>query len=469
MIAEVWKKGSLLLSVFLCSGLLVQAGQLEVKCVDQSGSPISGVKVRSLALGKQKGKDEKSNKQGVAQFKKLDDGYYRVYAHQKGYAPAMTEFVEVKGDQQKSVTLTFEPGNQDEPLYFEDRDKLAAAQQALQAGGAALQNQQFSEAETQLKAAVEDNPAEPVAHSTLATVYLQEQKWDLAETELKEAAKLLQMYQVVMGDSNPAIGQQLENVQTQLKFVPVRKLAYEIDVATKAKDFEKALGYLGELVKLRPDDARVYYTMSYMLAQTKQIDEAVEKIDKAIELKPDEQDFQNLKKQLVTIQANQAARAKANEARAKVAEVQELNKDGKSQEAITRAEAVLPEVPKELQSALWAEITNAHIRLGQYPQAVDAYTNVLELDQKPVAPGLYKLGEQFVRKGQQEPASAVFEKVLELDPNYAEAYYQLGMYYFYEKQDKAKAKELLEKYLTLGKDKDNLDNAKNVLVVMEKS
>ena len=133
-----------------------------------------------------------------------------------------------------------------------------------------------------------------------------------------------------------------------------------------------------------------------------------------------------------------------------------------------RAKAILPDTPKELQPILWAEITNANIRLKKYAEAAEAYQKDLELNNKPVSDGLYKLGEQFVSRGQQDAACVVFEKVLELDPNYAEAYYQLGMYYFYEKQDKVKAKELLNKYLGVGKNKDNLDNAKNVLVVMEK-
>jgi hypothetical protein len=43
------------------------------------------------------------------------------------------------------------------------------------------------------------------------------------------------------------------------------------------------------------------------------------------------------------------------------------------------------------------------------------------------------------------------------------------MDYFYELNDKARAKEMLEKYIELGKDENNLSNAKNVLVVMGKS
>jgi tetratricopeptide (TPR) repeat protein len=466
-IAEVWRKSSLYFSVILCTSVFAQAGSLEVTCVNASGEPVSGIKVYTVALGQKKADDEKTNKEGVAVFKKLDDGYYRVFTHEKGYAPAYDEWVQMSGDQQKSVSLTLKPG-EDHPLYFENNQKLAEAQQALQQGGAALQNKQFDEAEAQLKKAIEDNPAEPAAYFSLGMLYVQQNKYDEAKAMLTKAVGLFKMYQSVQGSSNPAIGEQLQQAETQLQFLPVRSLAAKVDEATKAKDYDTALKYLAELQKLRPDDARIYYTMAYMLAQTRHIDEALTKIDKAIELKPDEQDFQNLKKQLVDIQKQQAAQKEANAARSKVAEVQQLNKDGKYEEAIAKAKEVLPETPEKLKPILWAEITNANIRLKNYAEAADAYQKDLELNKKPVAEGLYKLGEQFVHKGQQDAASAVFEKVLEVDPNYAEAYYQLGMYYFYEKQNKDKAKQLLDKYLSIGKNKDNLSNAKNVLVVMGK-
>ncbi len=467
-IAEVWKKSSLYVAVSLCLGLFAQAGVLKVTCEDQSGAAISGVQVHTVALAKQKVEDEKANGQGVATFKDLPDGYYRVFAHEEGYAPTYVEFVELKGNEQKSVTLTFKPGEADQMLYFEDDNKLATAQQALQAGGTALQNQQFDEAEAQLKTAIENNPAEPASYFSLGMLYVQQKKWDQAEPQLKKAEELFKIYQDVQGESNPVIGQQLDKVQNELKFLPIRRLADQIDAASKAKDWDKALGYIDQLQKLQPNDPRIYYTKAYMLAQNRKIDEAITAIDKAIELKPDEQDFEDLKNQLTAIRKQQQARQEANAEKNKVAEVQQLNKDGKYQEAIDRAQQVLPEVSKDLQPILWAEITNAHIRLHQYAEAVDAYQKDLELNEKPVAPGLYALGDQFVHKGQQEAASVVFKKVLELDPNFAEAYYQLGMYYFYEKQDKAQAKQMLEKYLKIGKDEDNINNAKNVLTVMEK-
>ena len=464
---EVLRKSSLYLSVILGTGLFAQAGVLQVTCVNQSGEPLSGVKVYSEAVGQKKTEDEKTNNAGVAVFQKLADGYYRIYAHEKGYSPSYTEWVQLSGDQQKSISLNFQPGN-DAPLYFESKEKRAGAQMALQQGIAALQNQKFDEAEAQLKTAIEDNPAEPAPYFSLGMLYVQQNKLDQAKTELTKAVELFKMYNDVQGASNPAIGQQLQQAESQLQFLPVRALTAKVDEATKAKDYEKALGYLAELQKLQPNDARVYYTMAYMLAQTRKIDDALVKIDKAIELEPNEQDFQTLKTQLLGIQKQQAARDQANAAKDRVREVQQLNKDGKYAEAIARAKAILPDTPKELQPILWAEITNANIRLKKYAEAAEAYQKDLELNNKPVSDGLYKLGEQFVSRGQQDAACVVFEKVLELDPNYAEAYYQLGMYYFYEKQDKVKAKELLNKYLGVGKNKDNLDNAKNVLVVMEK-
>ncbi|MFZ0431011.1 MAG: hypothetical protein WAO20_23055, partial [Acidobacteriota bacterium] len=60
-----------------------------------------------------------------------------------------------------------------------------------------------------------------------------------------------------------------------------------------------------------------------------------------------------------------------------------------------------------------------------------------------------------------------FEKLLEVNPQFAEGYYELGMGLFYDANDRSRARDLLQKYLTLGKDEAHLDNARNVLTVIE--
>ena len=59
---------------------------LEVLCVDQNGNPINKVKVFLQGIGSsEKPEDERSGKDGIAQFEKLPDDLYRVWAHEKDF------------------------------------------------------------------------------------------------------------------------------------------------------------------------------------------------------------------------------------------------------------------------------------------------------------------------------------------------------------------------------------------------
>ncbi|MEE8160781.1 MAG: carboxypeptidase-like regulatory domain-containing protein, partial [Acidobacteriota bacterium] len=93
---------------------------LQVKCVDQAGNPLKGIKVEAREMVGGKKKNKKCNAAGVAVFEKLDSGVYELVARQKGFEPSLYDFVLLEGGSQESVTLVFKPGDKDKPLYFED-------------------------------------------------------------------------------------------------------------------------------------------------------------------------------------------------------------------------------------------------------------------------------------------------------------------------------------------------------------
>jgi tetratricopeptide (TPR) repeat protein len=82
---------------------------------------------------------------------------------------------------------------------------------------------------------------------------------------------------------------------------------------------------------------------------------------------------------------------------------------------------------------------------------------------------MFELGQKLVNKGRQEIAREVFGQVLEINPDFAEAYYQLGMDFFYGLSENERARNMLEKYLEIGENQDHISNTKNVLLVIEKS
>ncbi|HRR55568.1 MAG TPA: tetratricopeptide repeat protein [Acidobacteriota bacterium] len=437
---------------------------LTVQCLDPDGNPLAKVQVWIMDIGSQDIKDENTNREGRAEFKKLQDGIYRVWARSEGFAPAFQEFFVLENGASKEVTLSLEPGDPNQALYFEDGNLAARANELLQQGAALLHQQKFDEAEKVLQEALSVNPSEPNTHFNLALVYLNQKQWDKAEESLHRAQALLEIF-ARANPNNPMLRQQLENIRQQVELMPLRKLAGEIDTAMQNKEFETAVDKLEEMAELQPNNPNVYYNAALAYIQMNRMDEAVEQLDKAIELDPNQQAFTELKGRIGEIQE---ARAEAA-LKAKVATVQSLNQEGKHAEAIEKAKESLEEVGDDLKPTLWAEMANAYMALKDYPQAVAAYTKYLELKGEPVDQGLFELGQRFVRAGNQEQAKLVFEKVLEVNPAYAEAYYQLGMHAFYEENDKEKAKQLLSKYLEIGQDENNRNNAQNVLVVIEKS
>ena len=55
-------------------------------------------------------------------------------------------------------------------------------------------------------------------------------------------------------------------------------------------------------------------------------------------------------------------------------------------------------------------------------------TKAAQLDAANAGKYYYNLGAVYVNTGQSEPAGAAFKKAIDTDPNYADAYYQYGIY-----------------------------------------
>jgi tetratricopeptide (TPR) repeat protein len=448
----------------LAVAALAAQNTLEVKVQDAGGTPLNKVKVQLWGVQQSKADDEKTSKQGVAVFNKLGDDFYRVWVHAEGFEPALHEFVSLKGGSRESVTLTLKPGA-DRSFYFEDQAVLDQANQLLREGGMALQNRQFEMAENRLKAALAVNPSDPNAKHNLGLLYLQTGRFEEAEKTLTELTGLLDLLVYLDNPSDPRFSRQRADVQELIRNIPLQKLVREADQAMEANNFPQAVAKLEELARMQPDSANVYYTMAVAHVRMNQLDEAETKLDKAIQLDPGQQAFRTLKEQIVKTRQTRAE----NEAKSKVAGVLELSKAGKHNEAIARAKEVMDEVPDNLKKILWGEMANAYLALDQQDEGMEAYRQMMLLAGDPVDEGFFKLGQEYVKRGKQAQARKAFQKVLEVNPDHAEACYQLGMDYFYEQGDKENAKRLLEKYLKLGKDETNLDNARNVLVVIERS
>ena len=66
-------------------------------------------------------------------------------------------------------------------------------------------------------------------------------------------------------------------------------------------------------------------------------------------------------------------------------------------------------------------------------------------------------------------AIAALEKVIMLNPANADAYFDLGQLYYIDGKSKdSRTKELLNKYVEIGKDADKIQGAKDMLVIVNK-
>ena len=73
----------------------------------------------------------------------------------------------------------------------------------------------------------------------------------------------------------------------------------------------------------------------------------------------------------------------------------------------------------------------------------------------------------MVNSGQTDAAIAAFKQAIAADPNFAEAYYQLGMCLSGSPDTMADAVKALEKYIEIGNKPDQIDVAKQIIAALK--
>jgi tetratricopeptide (TPR) repeat protein len=227
-------------------------------------------------------------------------------------------------------------------------------------------------------------------------------------------------------------------------------------------------------------------------------DDALQSAQKAVQLKPGEPQYQDLEKKIVELKQN----AVLIKAKSILEEGDKLYKSGDFAGAIKKFEEARTMVPENKQGGILIQIGRSYAQLKQGDQAVAAFQKAIELapDQGdyrkalaqyylgnkqydealnvyadprttgkvPPDQAVFTLGQALSNQGNSEVAELAFEKALKLNPQNVDAIYELGMLLYYSKKNDARAKELLGKYVELGKDKAKLDNASTVLVVIKR-
>jgi len=493
----------LILSLLLIPAQLFAAKNvLTVACVDQTGKPIKDAKVQIYHLQTNKWKDKKSDAKGIANFDKLDDGAYHVVSRLQGYSPALYVLAMLKEDARQEITLRFEPGPTERKLYFEDQTVAALSTDTLMEGLQALQEQKYSEAENKMRVALQLNPSIPDAHMNLAIALIQQAKWDEAGPSLKEASRTASALAELQRTRNPEVAAALEQMRERagslLQKLPALKMRMAASDDLAKRDFDSAIAKYREILKSMPDDSDAYYNLALAFANAERYDESTAAIDGALQLRPNEPDYVKLKEQIADHRENYQLK----QARVILEEADKLVQQSQYAAAIAKYEQTLPLLAAKNQAVVYFAMGGAYSRMDQTDKAVENFKHAIErapdngnyrkalgqhyMNHKqydealkvfaeaqgpssgPPDQALMELAKQMSQQGNNQVALLALEKALEHNPQNADVNYELGMQYYYDKVNDARAKELLTKYLELGKDEGKLDNVRKVLVVIQK-
>ncbi|HYK89043.1 MAG TPA: tetratricopeptide repeat protein [Acidobacteriota bacterium] len=504
-----------LLVLFLTVSAHAASTPLEIKCQDSAGNPVAGatVNVQQLETLKWKG-DKKSDSKGITLFK-LDDGAYRLMAHKEGFAPALYEFVILKGGNPVSATLKFEQGDSQKKLYFEDQAVAQKAQELLSQGSQALsaavqdkdaqaRDKKFADAEKAIEESLDIYPSNAEALFNLSIAYIQQHRWDQADESLKKTSQLLTVLSALptpKDGKTPPYNELQQRVNSLQASLPLFKLRSDADKALTEQKFDLAAQKYSEALKLQNNDPDLYYNLSLALARARKFDDALQSIDKAVQLKPGEPAYADLRKKIVEFKESEIL----NKAQEILTEGDKLFQAKDYANALTKYQEALKMVPeqrKPQQAVVLAQIAKTQAQLNQYDPAVATFKKAIELapdnasfktalaqfylkekkydealniyadsgsaGNQPVDQVMFKLGQTQSNQGNSEVAQLAFERAIKANPENAEAYYELGMLLYQSKKDDKRAQEVLTKYLEVGKETAHLDNTKSVLVVLKK-
>jgi tetratricopeptide (TPR) repeat protein len=492
--------------LFLLSVLLLPLSaadtKITVKCVTEAGEAMTGVQVFAAEVRTAKVVDHKTNKQGVAEFKKLLPGVYRVIARAQGYAPAYKDIFPVKPGEQVHVELTFHPGDAMTKMYWEDEALGQQVAQLFQEAIDLMQQNKLAEAEEKLEQAIKINPSIPGARQNLAIVYVHQERWEEAQEQLKIAVQNVQDLKLIEeagGGDTSNHDKMIEDLGKVIDTIPAMKVQARATKALEEGKNEEAVVLLEELTVLTPDDGNAFYNLALAQAKLKRYEDSRQSINKAAALHPEDKNIQELKRLLAE---NEKALA-LQEVQKVVQAGNEAFKAGNFQEAVAKYDEAMADAPSEMHADIWGGLARSYQKLDQKEKMVEAYQKAIELspdkarfaqeladhhfadDQiaegvqtltavykqgnEPMDQALFAAGAAYRKKNRAKPATALFEEALKANADHAEVHYELGMIYFYELKEPARAKTMLEKYVKIGQDQGHLESAKAVLIVIERS
>ena len=237
---------------------------LNCTIVDETGKPLAKQEVILVPVSGGKETKRKTNDQGVAEFKGLDDGSYQVRGAIDGYVIGKSAPIQLSGNSTQTCTY-----------------KIASVSYAnglLQEVLNLTRQRKFTEAEERGKRAIELLPEESGAYYVLAVAYASAGKETEGAAAIQKAAEL-----------NP------EKYKETVQVVRLTAIGAQADALLAKNDLDGAMKKYEAMLAIKPDESTVFYNMAVAYGRANKFDQALKSIDKAIELKPDDLEVQQMK------------------------------------------------------------------------------------------------------------------------------------------------------------------------------
>lgn len=108
-------------------------------------------------------------------------------------------------------------------------------------------------------------------------------------------------------------------------------------------------------------------------------------------------------------------------------------------------------------------------KIGKNTESQEAFKKAASLNPAASAQNFYNIGATLVNNGKMAEAAESFKQAIAADPNFAEAYYQLGMCLSGKAETMPDAIKALETYIKIGKKPDQIDTSKQIIDYLQKS
>ena len=237
---------------------------LNCTIVDETGKPLAKQEVVLVPVSGGKETKRKTNDQGVAEFKGLDDGSYQVRGAIDGYVIGKSAPIQLSGNSTQTCTYKIASVNYANGLL---QEVLNLTRQ-----------RKFTEAEERGKRAIELLPEESGAYYVLAVAYASAGKETEGAAAIQKAAEL-----------NP------EKYKETVQVVRLTAIGAQADELLAKNDLDGAMKKYEAMLAIKPDESTVFYNMAVAYGRANKFDQALKSIDKAIELKPDDLEVQQMK------------------------------------------------------------------------------------------------------------------------------------------------------------------------------